>query len=166
MPGAVSQDSPLKAQRVKPPRSVTFLSLGVLTIAGFYALRLGLVLLSWQDLSRFPRVSPAYIAGVSLVWALAAAGVWWALRRRKAWAPALTRLAVVVFSAFTWLERAYQAGLTENGFSGLQLGHSFPVNWSFVLVSNLVVILLVFWILSRKHVRKYFGEFNERKPED
>ena len=166
MPAAAAPEQPARTGRVKAPRSVTFLSLGVLTIAGFYAVRAGLAVLSWQELAQFPTVLPAYIFGVSLVWAGLAAGLWWALRQRKTWAPPLTRLAVMVFSLFTWLERAYKAGLTENGFSGLQLGQSLPVrwlpvNWPFLLVFNLVGILMVFWILSREHVKEYFGEFNE-----
>jgi hypothetical protein len=171
MPAVPTPDHPAQPARVKPPRSVTFLSLGVLTIAGFYAVRVGLAVFSWQELAQFPTVSPGYITGVSLVWTGLAAGLWWALRRRKAWAPSLTRLSLAVFSLFTWLERAYQAGLTENGFSSLQLRQSLPVNWlpvnwPFLLVLNLVGILMVFWILSRGHVKEYFGEFNERKPKD
>jgi hypothetical protein len=152
MAESLPPESHLRSTRVKPPRSVTFLSLGVLTIAGFYAVRIGLALLRWQELAQFPGVSPGYIAGVSLLWAVAASGVWWGLRLRKSWAPALTRLAAVLYSGFSWLERWMIAARNEDGL---------PVNWPFVLVLNLAGILFVFWTLSRRQVKELFGELHE-----
>lgn len=150
--------------RSKPPRGVTFLSLGVLTIAGFYAIRMGLAFLRWNDLVQFPGVSPGFIAGESLVWTVLAASVWWGLRQRKSWAPPITRLAALVYSIFSWLERWILASNLENGFFGLQWRRTLPVNWPFLLVLNLACIVLVFWILSKQHVKELFGDFHAQKP--
>ena len=158
------QEPSHQAEQVKKPRSVTFLTIGVLTIAVFYAVRIGLAVLRWKELVQFPGISPGFIAGVSLFWAAAALGLWWGLHRRKTWAPRYTRLAAVVFSGYAWLERMIAAGLTDNGFSVLQLVDTVPVNWPFMLSITFVGILLVFWILSREHVKEIFGDIHERKP--
>jgi hypothetical protein len=157
-------ESPARTGKAKLPRGVTFLTMGVLTIAGFYAARLVLALLRWQELDQLPGVRPGYIVGVSLVWAVTAAGLWRGLRLRKTWAPQLTRLAVIVYSGFSWLERLFTADNRNGSFFGLQLQYGLPVNWPFLLFLDLVGILFVFWILSRRQVKEIFGEFHERKP--
>ena len=144
--------TPLPAAR---PRSVTFLAMGVLSIAGFYSARLLLALREWQDLSTFEGVSPAYLAITGLVWALCAWSLGWGLWRGKTWAPHLARIAALSFSAYYWLDQLIRTTRQEGAFS-------LPVNAPFAAVVNLLCVLLLFLILGRARTRAFFGEFNDR----
>jgi hypothetical protein len=138
------------------PRGVTYLASGVLSIAGFYTIRLVLALVKWQELSTFAGVSPGYIAFTGLVWTLCAWPLAWGLWRGLTWAPPVARASGLAYSIYYWLE---QLILTSRQTGTLSL----PAHAPFAAVVNLLCVLFLVWILSRAKTRAFFGDFNERK---
>ena len=145
--------SPGEAKKPGRPRPVTLVAFGVLTIAGLYTARLLLALARWQDLNSFSGVSPLYIAITGLVWTGCAWPLTWGLWRGRPWAPRWARLAGLVYTVYYWLDRL--------GIAARQAG-SLPVNFLFAAGLNLTCIGLLYWGLSMKKSRAFFGETDER----
>jgi hypothetical protein len=127
-------------------RSVTLLVFGVLIIAGIHLYRLVQVVLQWQFLSGLlPGLAP-YQAISGLVWSLTGFPLAWGLWRGKARAFRLTPWAVIAFTLYAWADRLFLrrgSGLTSVPF---ELG------------ITVIILLVVFWILSRPQVKDYFHE--------
>jgi hypothetical protein len=128
-------------------RSVTLLALGVLTFAGISLLRLYQVLVQWGFLAEILPFSPLYLALTGLVWGLVGLVLGWGLLRGRTWAPGFTRLVALAFLIYFWLDRLLLARQTTN--------------WPFAAVMSLLVLALVFWTLSRRKARIFFGEWHE-----
>jgi hypothetical protein len=142
---------------MKPPRpfSVTLLSLLVLLLTVHKIVRLVLVLRDWAFYSELFPFNPAYLALSGLVWAViglpVAYGIWFG----SPWSPRVIRMAAFVYTIYYWLEFFFLVDLGER--------HE---NWPFLVVVNLVMLLWIFWVLSREKVCKYFGEDNEQRSEN
>jgi peptidoglycan/LPS O-acetylase OafA/YrhL len=135
----------------KRPFAVTCLIGLVLTLSGLQALRLWVVLSSWDYLISLPlTITPIYFAVSTLVWLALGGSLVWGLWRAKAWAPRIICWAVIAFTAVHWLDRLF-----------LQAKGSQNSNWPFDLILSLVLVASVFAVLSLPKVRVYFGEPHE-----
>ena len=140
----------------KRPWSVTWLALGVLSLVAVYLTRFGTTVSQWDFLSRLPlSISPFYLAATGLFWGLSALPLVWGLWRGKAWSTKALRVYSLLFTLYYWLEE----WLIES--SPLR-----NTNWPFLLSLTVVLLILVFWIISRPKVRNFIGEKNERKPKN
>jgi hypothetical protein len=142
----MSNNPPDPDRLVSPPRplSVTFLALGVLTIAGLNLIRFYQSIQLWGFLSEFPTVSPLYIAASGLVWGVAGLALAWGLWRGYAPARRLTLIFVAAYTLYYWIDRLWV------GKPGLS------ANLAFSAGLNLVLILLTVWILTRPRARTFF----------
>lgn len=116
---------------------VTLLALGVLTIAGFSLLRAQQALVKWDFYRSLLPISPGYLLISGLSWGIPGLILAWGLWWNKNWALVGTRLTVWVFSAFYWFDRTAMTA----GNPG--------VNWLFVLMVNILLIFLVYWLSAQ-----------------
>ncbi len=130
------------------PASVTYLAVGVLITAGFNLLRSWNAYREFEFLSGLLPFSPLYLVLGGMFWGLSALVLFYGLWLGKQWAPNMTRIAAFVYTLYYWLDRIF--------LSSLGLG----VNWLFVLIVNIIILALVFWILIRSNARRYFGDFH------
>ena len=133
----------------KRPFSVTLLTLGVLTIATVNIIRFLLTILQWEFLNDILPISPVYLAFSGLVWSLVLLPQAWGLWRGYSWAPRLGLITSLAYSLYYWLDRLL---LTTN-YGGQ--------NWPFVIVFNIILLVSIYWILSRRKARAFFGEIYE-----
>ncbi len=131
------------------PFSVTLLTLGVLTIAIVNVIRFVLTIVQWEFLNDILPISPVYLVLSGFVWSLTLPPLAWGLWRGYPWAPRLTLLASLAYTLYYWLDRLL---LTTN-YGGQ--------NWPFVIVFNIILLSSIYWILSRRKARAFFGEIYE-----
>jgi hypothetical protein len=144
-------DSP-KTDRLpsrKRPLSVTFLALGVLTLAGFNLLRFIVSLQQWDFLDSLLSVHPLYIATTGLVWAAAGLVLTWGLWFGRGWSVRGAQAGVLLYSLYYWLDRLLVASVS-GGY-----------NWPFAVGVNIVLVGLVFWILSNRKAKAFFGAMHD-----
>jgi hypothetical protein len=135
----------------KRPKSVTWLVVGVLSVWIVYLTRLVSALQQWDYLSTLPlSVSPAYFLATGLIWSIFPLLVMWGVLARKRWALKAVAGFTGLYGLYYWMER----WLVES--NPLRI-----TNWPFTLAATIILFILVFWILSRKAVKNYFGENNE-----
>ena len=138
------------------PRRVTYLTLGVLTIAGLSVVRFVMALRQWKFLGDLPGVSPLYIMVTGLVWTLVAFPLVWGLWRGRSWAPRYTRVAALVYSGYFWAERLFLFDRTPGHWIHL------PENAPFILAANLLLLIFTFWSTSGAKPDLFFGVTHER----
>ena len=138
------------------PHRVTYLALGVLTIAGLSAVRFVLALRQWTFLGSLPGVSPLYIVISGLVWLLAAGPLAWGLWRGRSWAPRLVQAAALVYSAYFWVERLFLFDRIPGRWIHV------PENTPFILAVNLLLLIFTFWSTSGAKPNLFFGVTHER----
>jgi len=133
--------APLTNQR---PAHVTWLSLGVITVA-VVALS-GLV--AWFSLPDLPyTVPPAYLLIRNGLW-----GAWGLLAALgafigRSWAPRMIRWGGLAVLIWYWADRIF---LARSEYS--------RANWSTTAVLTVMAIAFAGWVLSRRIVRTYFQE--------
>jgi H+/Cl- antiporter ClcA len=137
------------------PRRVTYLALGVLTIAGLSAVRFALAIKQWKFLDSLPGVSPVYIMSTGLVWILTAGPLAWGLWRGHSWAPRTCQTAALAYSAYIWIERLFLFDRTPGSWI------HFPDNAPFILVVNLLLLLFTFWSTTGPKPDLFFGATHE-----
>ena len=137
------------------PTGVTLLAMGVLMIAVFYFIRLAQAIAQWQVLAGIRDSLPLYLAANGAVWGIIALVLAWGLWQGRLWASRLTRWAALLFAAFYWVDRLF-----------VQTGAGRSVNTLFVAVMTLVLVWSVFWILTRRKTRLFFGELHAHQPEN
>ena len=130
------------------PTSVTYLAVGVLITAGFNLLRSWNAYREFEFLSGLLPFSPLYLVMGGLFWGITGLVLFFGLWLGKQWAPTLTRIAAVVYTLYFWLDRIL---LTSTGIG---------VNWLFVVIVNVIILTLVFWVLNRNNARRYYGEIH------
>jgi hypothetical protein len=135
----------------KRPKSVTWLAVGVLSLWIVYLTRAVSTLQQWEYLSTLPlSAPPSYLLASGLIWSILPLPVVWGVMMGKRWAPKAVAGFAVLFALYYWLEQ--------------WLAKSNPLrttNWLFSLTATTIIFILVFWVLSRKAVKTYFGESNE-----
>ncbi len=144
---SIDQNQRNPANRTRRPFSVTLLAIMVLIITGIYLIRFVQTLQLWDFLSGLPDVSPVYLAITGLFWTLAGLLLVWGLWRGRPGTPRATRIAVLAFTLYYWLNRLLLANASEDF-----------VNWPFTAAGIIILITICFWILSRPKVRTFFGE--------
>jgi hypothetical protein len=122
----------------------------VLTISVLNLIRFIQAIRLWEFLSDLPGVSPVYLAASGLIWTLLGLPLSWGLWRGNARAPTATRLLCVAYFIYEWIELIFMARLGSQ-----------PVNWPFFLAFTLIVLGVIFWGLSRRNVKAFFGERHE-----
>ena len=138
--------------RPRRPFGVTLFALLVLSSAGLCWVRLFKAVGQWSFWAEFKPYLPAYLASSGLVWGLVGLAAFWGLWHGTVWAPRFIRLAVLVFALYAWLDRLLLAAYPERN-----------TNWSYAASLTFLLLVWVFWILSRHKVRQFFGEVHEQR---
>lgn len=136
---------------IKRPAGVTILGWGVLIIACLNLVRFVQAIQQWFFLQGLPVASPLYIALSGLIWGMAALILGWGIFKRAGWAVAFSRLGVLAYWGYVWLDR--------------WLIQQSPDRWTNLPFKLGMTILLggwIFWYLSRPHIRNYFGVMHDR----
>ena len=148
---------PAKSQR---PLSVTWLALGVLSIAGFNSVRLVLALRTWMFIASLESVTPLYLALTGLVWTALGLPLAWGLWRGRRWAIHMMQYSAPVYAVYIWLERLLLYSRNDGNPTPFVNSPSL-VNWPFTAVLTFVLLVLIFWILSTRKSRRFFGDVYE-----
>ena len=138
----------------KRPESVTLLAFGVLSLALFNLIGLVQILVTWDFLVTLLPFPPTMLGGFRLIWGIVGLTLTWSLWTGRSWAPNLTRLVSLLYAVYIWLDRVFfhsPAAKTSND--------------AFVYVVTLLSLIFVFWVLSRKQAKLFFGVSNERSAE-
>ncbi len=138
------------SKRVKRPFLVTLLTVLVLIMASTNLIRFVEALTQWNFLSSLPRVSPAYLALSGLIWFLIGLPLIWGLWRSHPEAPKAARIVALAYTVYYWLDRILLESVGGNHF-----------NWPFTIGLTIVLLILIFWILSRTTSKDYFGEIHD-----
>jgi hypothetical protein len=136
----------------KSPRliGVTLIAIAVLTIACLNLLRFILSLVDWQFLSTLEDVSPLYQALTGLFWAITGFVLFWGLWRRKRWAPKAVGGWALLYALYYWLDRFFLAGWLKSGQP--------PADLAFAMGLTLMILVVVFWTLSRPKIKVIYGK--------
>ena len=142
-----------RAERRKPERPllVTLLALVVLSITAIHLTRFINSLTAWEFLSSLTGVSPLYLALTGLVGVLVSLPLFLGLWRGHPKSPLATRILAVAYTIYEWLERS---GLI--GAGGLR------PSWPFAAGVTLILLIFIFWVLSRPNAKAFFGEMHEQ----
>ena len=132
------------------PFSVTLLTLGVLIMAAINLLGFAQAILNWEFYSDILSIPLAYLALSGLFWGLAGLPLVWGLWLGRPWAVRYTLFYVLAYTLYYWLDRII---LSVNA------GGS---NWPFIVITNLILIIIIFWVLYRPRAKAFFGETNDR----
>ena len=135
----------------KRPFLVTMLAVLVLTITIINLVRFVNTLISWNFLASLPGVPPLYLAVTGLIGFLIGLPLFWGLWIGNPRAPGATRIATLLYLSYVWIERIVLS----------MIGNRLA-NWPFTVSMTLIIILFVFWALSRSKVKAYFGDINEQ----
>jgi hypothetical protein len=117
----------------------------VLTLAGFNLLRCVVSLQQREFLDSLLTVHPLYITATGLVWAVVGLALTWGLWFGKGWSARGTQAAALLYSLYFWLDRLL---VSSDGSR---------YNWPFAVVMNVLLVLLIFWILSNRKAKAFFG---------
>jgi hypothetical protein len=133
------------------PTSVTILTGLVLIIAVINLVRFAHSLLQWNFLRELLPVPPLYLAATGLIWGGLGLVLVYGLLRGMTWAPLFTRLVFPAYFLVFWLDRLFLASPLSR-----------EANLMFAVAGTIVILIWVFWTLSRRNVKLYFGETHER----
>lgn len=137
--------------KIKRPKAVTWLAIGVLILAILYLIRFVEVVQTWDYLQSLPiSVSPLYLGLTGLVWAVTWLATFFGLWRGQNWASSNLQIFSVLFAIYYWVDQAL-LGTDPNRMA------SYP----FKIFATLAIITVIYWVLSRPQTRLYFGELDE-----
>jgi hypothetical protein len=128
------------------PLSVTLLAFGVLIIAGINWIRIWQAIRQWQFIAELYPALPYYQAFSGFVWSLVGFPLAWGLWRGSKRAYHWIRWAALAYTIYLWLDRLLLR-------KGLELA-----NLPFSLAANALLLVSVFWVVSRSRVRTYFQQ--------
>lgn len=132
------------------PTGVTLLAIGVLTFAGINLIRLVGSLQQREFLAGLLPISPFYLSISGLVWLVVGCILAWGLWLGRRWAIRATLVGVLAYSLYYWIDRLLLAA-EKPGY-----------NWIFSLVTNLLLLGIVYWVLNNRKAKIFFGELNDR----
>ena len=139
----------------KRPFSVTLLAGLVLSITIVHLVRFINSLTLWNFLTDLPGKSPFYLALTGLIGTLVGGVVFWGLWTGRPRARLVTLLLTVIYLSLQWFEQILS----------VRAGNEFE-NWPFAAALSILVLIFVFWTLSRANTRNFFGEMHEPSEED
>ena len=132
----------------KPGRSIELwlLAIGLLVISLIGWLRLQLVVADWDFLlQNGVAPGPAYQAILGGVWALGGLVCAAGLLVRQRWAPAATRIVVLLLIAWYWID-----------YLALTRAPDAADNWPYMLGLTLLGSLFAFGVLALNHQKRFF----------
>ena len=145
-----------QTKKHKRHNSVTWLTVGMLSFVAINIIRCATAVKQWDFLSSLPLSgSSLYLAATGLIWAITGLPIIWGLWVGKGWTPRVIKVYVVLYAIYYWLER--------------WLIKSNPImntSWATAAIIAIIILAIVFWITIRPSTRKFFGEYNERKPKN
>lgn len=148
------ENLPTENLHKKRPGAVTLLASGVLSLAIFNLVGLAQVLSTWEFLSEILPFPPVVMGLFRLLWGGAGLILAWSLWTGQPWAPRLTRLASLFYTAYLWFDRLYLTNPAARTSNSL-----------FEVFITLLLLGFVFWLLSRQPTKLYFGVPYERSAE-
>lgn len=125
---------------------MTFLALGVLTLAALSWARAVMSLRLWEFLGNLSaNVHPAYLLVTGSLFGAAALPLVWGLWLGRPWAPRGAKIFFVSLVLYYWLDR-------------LVLGVSITArsNWPFALGLTTAMLVWIFWLFSRPAAQAFF----------
>lgn len=134
------------------PWSVTITAVAVFIIAVFYFTRVAAILRRWEfyDGVLLPYAN-VYLLLSGIVWSLAALILTVGLWTGRGWALPALKFGALLYILYDWVVRLVI------GFTNAQV-----VNWPFILIVDLILILWLVWNFSRPTVKQFFGEEHEQ----
>ena len=137
--------------KAKRPKSVTWLAIGVLTLAVLNLIRFVETVQTWDYLQTLPiSVSAEYLGLTGLIWAVTWLATFLGLWKGQFWAARNLRIFSVLFAIYFWVDQAL-LGSDPNRTASYQ----------FKFFATLLLLSLIYWVLSRPQTRKFIGELNE-----
>ena len=133
--------------KIERPRSVTVLAFLVLTKGSINLIRVIESIRQWTFLRDIMTISPVYLTITGLLWAITGFVLLWGLIRGEWWAPKTLRITSVVYIAYIWLDRFLLINPSSR-----------PPNNLFMVIVSFLFLGYVFWTISRKNVKAFFGE--------
>jgi hypothetical protein len=141
----------MTAARIPRPSRISILAIFILWIAILNGLRLGEAIYFWKTLDEY-RVSPLYISLSGTLWLIVGVMLVWGLWQRKDWGRKAVILGTLAYTSWYWFDRLV-----------LQALHA---NWPFVLFTNIMLLLIIFYILFSQKTRRFYNrDLYERQPE-
>jgi len=124
------------------------LAMGVITIAGIHLIRLIQTIRNWDFLAELPGVPLVFLAISGLLWAAIGFPLGVALWQGDPRALGSVRTITVTYIIYDWSSRILAAFRSGN----LAAGYS----WGFSALLTVILLVWVFWILSRPEVKSFF----------
>lgn len=132
------------------PKSVTLLIVLVLIMGVINIVRFIQTIKLWEFLLEILSISPVYLALTGFLWGFMGLILALGLFRGKKWAAKLMLFVPVFYFVYVWIDRLL-----------IRVPASKNSNNPFVAGLSVLLLLLVYWTLSRKKVKAYFGETGE-----
>ena len=132
------------------PLSVTMLAFGVLTLAGLNLVRFMAACQQREFLASLLPVSPLYLALSGLLWAVIGLVLAFGLWTGRSFAVGGTLVAALAYTLYYWFDRSLLAADAP------------AANMPFAVLTNLCLLVVVFWILFRPKARTFFGAMHDR----
>jgi hypothetical protein len=135
------------------PLCIILLALFVSLLAASQLYRIVLAFNQWNFLHGLIEISPYYIVISSLFWSCVFFYlVLMTLRGRKQ-VPVLAMVCFVSFVLYKWIDLLWISSATVE-------------NWLFLLVSEIIILMSLVLIFSRKTVKAFYGDNHEHKPKN
>jgi len=118
----------------------------VLTLAGYFLTRFALGL-DQPDISL--SIPLWYLPLTGAVWGAGGVAAAYGLFRGTSWAPAFVRWGIAAFTVWYWIDRIV---FSRSAYLDL--------SWPAALIFTLLLVGGLYWLLSRRPARSFFGEVN------
>jgi hypothetical protein len=136
----------------KRPLRIFILAMVVLTVATWNGLRLGEAVFFWKTLEKYD-ARPLYIAISGGIWMLIGLVLFLGLWLGKTWGWTAALGGISGYNIWYWFDRLV-----------IQTPHT---NWSFVLVVNFALLLIILMLMMSHKTRRYSKRDGyERKPQN
>jgi hypothetical protein len=127
------------------PISISILAIIILWLAVWNGLRLGEAIFFWNTIEAYGTY-PLYMSISGGIWLVIGLFLTWSLWQGRGWGRVAAILVSAGYTAWYWFDRLV-----------LQEPHA---NWPFVLIANIIFLLLIFFILFSRGIRRYFQKDN------
>jgi hypothetical protein len=141
----------MTATRNPRPIRISILAILILSFAVWNGLRLGEAIFLWRTLEEYG-VNPLYISISGAFWLFVGFMLVWGLWQGKTWGRLAVIFGTAAYTSWYWFDRLV-----------LQESHA---NWPFVLIANIILLLIIFYILTSEKTRLFYHrDLYERQPE-